>query len=302
MEFVQNINQEFITSVALPIALAVIMFSLGLGLKISDFTRVVRRPLVFFVGAINQAITLPLIAFALVILFNLPPSLAVGMMIISLCPGGVTSNIMTKISGGDVALSISLTAIISLLSIITMPIAISIVMGLFVGTEIVVDASELSLKMAAIVAVPVLIGMLVRAILRRFAVPVESFFTKIAIILFIVIMLLALYKFRNELMTNLPILGPALVSMLVISLFVGWASSLFLRMPRREVTTIALETGVQNGTVGIAVAAILAGTNEGLSDFAMPSAVYGVLMYVIAIPFVLWRRAGDKKQLRNSHV
>lgn len=292
MEILNNINQEFLVTVGLPIALGIIMFSLGLSLQFSDFTRVVRRPLAFFVGAINQTIVLPMVAFTLVILFNLPPALAVGMMIISLCPGGVTSNIMTKMANGDLALSISLTAIISLLSIVTVPILISFFVGLFLDRQTVVDASDLSLKMTAIVAVPVLIGMLVRAILRRFSDPVEWFFSLLAKLLFVTVMLVALYKFWNEFITNLPTLGPALVAMLLISLFFGWASAKFLKMPKREVTTIALETGVQNGTVGITIAAILAGTNTGLSDFALPSAVYGVLMYLIAIPFVFWRRMG----------
>lgn len=297
MEFLNNLDADLLLNVGLPLALGIIMFSLGLGLKFSDFTRILRRPLAFFVGAINQTMVLPMVAFLLALLFNLPPALAVGMMIIALCPGGVTSNIMTKYAGGDVALSVTLTAVISLLSIITVPIIISFIVGLFLGRETVVDASELSIKMTAIVAVPVLIGMIIRAILGRFAGAVERFFSAIAIALFVIVMLTALYKFWDEFITNVPTLGPALVAMLVISIFLGWASAKFLKMGKADVTTISLETGVQNGTLGLAIAAIIAGGNtSGLSEFALPSAVYGVLMYIIALPYVLLRRMGHAEK------
>lgn len=295
MEFLDNINAEALLGIGLPIALAIIMFSLGLGLKFADFTRIARRPLAFFTGAVNQLITLPLIALLIVILFNLPPALAVGFMIVALCPGGVTTNILTKMADGDVALSVSLTAVISLLSIVTLPILVSFFVGLFISDEIVVDATEISLKMVTVVAVPVLIGMLVRLILRRFAEPVERFFSLIAKVLFVIVMLAALYAFWDSFIAKLSLLGPAIIALLLAALFAGWASAKFLGMSKREVTSISIETGVQNGTVGITLASFLAAGNTGLSDFALPSAVYGVLMYVVVIPFVFWRTMGRKE-------
>ncbi|MFK7901405.1 MAG: bile acid:sodium symporter family protein [Nitratireductor sp.] len=287
----QNVNSEFLLNVALPVSLGIIMFSLGLGLRFSDFARVAKRPAAFSVGAANQLITLPLIAFIITLIFSFPPALAVGFMILALCPGGVTTNIIARLGRGDVALSVSLTAVISLLSIVTVPFLVAFFMGLSMGSEPVVDVSELGLKMFAIVAVPVLLGMVVRSILRGLANPVEKFFTLISTFLFVIIICAALYASWDAFIDNLPILGPALVILNLVLLFLGWASAKFMKLTKDEAATIAIETGVQNGTLGIAVGAIVAGSSvAGLSEFALPSAVYGVTMYLVTLPIVYFRR------------
>lgn len=291
LEKLTSLDKAFLLKVALPVSLGIIMFSLGLGLKFNDFLRVFRRPLAFSVGAINQLITLPLTAFILAIVFALPPELAVGLMILSLCPGGVTTNFVTRLAKGDVALSVSLTAIISLISIITVPFLVAFSVGLFMGKEPAVDVSELSLKMFTIVAIPVLLGMLVNLILRSLARPVEKFFTFISTLLFIVIIGAVLFSQWNVFIENLAILGPALIILNIILLFFGWTSARFIGLDTDEATTIAIETGVQNGTLGIAVGAILAGSTSGdLSAFALPSAVYGITMYMVTLPFIWFRR------------
>lgn len=286
-----SLDKAFLLKVALPVSLGIIMFSLGLGLKFNDFLRVFKRPVAFSVGAINQLITLPLTAFILAIAFALPPELAVGMMILALCPGGVTTNFIARLAKGDVALSVSLTAIISLVSIITVPFLVAFSVGLFMGEDPAIDVSELSLKMFTIVAVPVVLGMLVKAILRRFSSPVETFFTFVSTILFIVIIIAIIYSQWTVFIANLAILGPALVILNIILLIFGWGSARFIGLSADEATTIAIETGVQNGTLGIAIGAIIAGSAGGdLSAFALPSAVYGVTMYIVTLPFIWFRR------------
>lgn len=287
-----SLDQAFLLKVALPVSLGIIMFSLGLGLKFGDFMRVFKRPVAFSVGAVNQMITLPLTAFIIAIVFALPPELAVGLMILALCPGGVTTNFIARMAKGDVALSVSLTAIISLVSIVTVPFLVAFSVGLFMGEDPAIDVSALSFKMFTLVAVPVLLGMLVNAILRSLARPVEMFFTFISTILFIVIIVAILYSQWDVFIKNLAILGPALILLNVILLIFGWCSARFVGLSGDEATTIAIETGVQNGTLGIAIGAIIAGSAGGadLSAFALPSAVYGVTMYMVTLPFIWFRR------------
>lgn len=288
---IMALDEVFLLKVALPISLGVIMFSLGLGLKIDDFMRVFRRPTAFTVGAINQLITLPLTAFIIAIVFALPPELAVGMMILALCPGGVTTNFIARLAKGDVALSVSLTAVISLISIISVPFFVAFSVGLFMGTDPVVDVSVLSIKMFTLVAVPVLLGLLVRMVLRRIAAPVERFFTIVSAILFIIILGAVLYSQWDVFIENLPILAPALIVLNIVLLIFGWSSARFLNLHGDEAATIAIETGVQNGTLGVAIGAIIAGSAGGdLSAFALPSAVYGVTMYLVTLPFIWFRR------------
>ncbi|MBL1405850.1 MAG: bile acid:sodium symporter [Hyphomicrobiales bacterium] len=284
-------DKATLLQVALPVSLGIIMFSLGLGLKFNDFLRVFRRPVAFSVGAINQLLMLPLVAFIIAIIFALPPELSVGLMILSLCPGGVTTNFITRLAKGDVALSVSLTAIISLVSILTVPLMVAFSVGLFMGKEPAVDVSELSIKIFTIVAVPVMLGMLVNTILRSLARPVERFFTIISTLLFILIIGAVLFSQWDLFTENLAILGPALIILNIILLFFGWTSARFIGLNADEATTIAIETGVQNGTLGIAVGAIIAGSAAGdLSAFALPSAVYSITMYMVTLPFIWFRR------------
>ena len=178
---------EIVTKIA-PIILALIMLGLGLGLKIDDFTRILKTPKDFFVGFFSQLIILPLVAYLLIIIFKVPPEIAIGVMIIAAAPGGVTSNILTKFANGDVALSISLTAVISLISIITVPLIIFTSADLFGITNISqnISMTGIALKMFLVVTVPVILGMIIRKFAENFVNSKIQIFEKLNIILFVI--------------------------------------------------------------------------------------------------------------------
>ena len=211
-------------TVFLPLSLAVIMFTLGLGLTIGDFKRVVVQPKAFTIGVIGQVILLPIIAYALILAFGITGDLAVGMMILSFCPGGVTSNILAKLALGDVALSVSLTGIVSLLSILTVPSLVWFSVSYFMGTAAPeVNVTRLALSMFVITAVPVLIGVALRHYAPGFSLKAEPVLSKIATGLFIVIVIGALAANWPVFIDNLPSLGPALIVLNVVLLLAGGA-------------------------------------------------------------------------------
>jgi len=281
-----------IVNVALPLILAFIMFSLGLGLRKQDFTRVLKFPKAFGTGILNQLILLPLLAFALARAFQFPPEIAVGMMILSFCPGGVTSNVLTRIGNGNTPLSISLTAITSLVSIITVPILVTLSVHHFMGLDgPEVDIAGLGIKMFLITAVPVSLGMLLTAKAPRFVEKISKGVSRVAIVLFVFIIIAALAKNWVVFSTNLPTLGPALVLLNIAMLALGLITSRLVKLDSKDATTISIESGVQNGTLGIAVGAIIAlGATETLPPTTVPAAVYSITMYFVSVPFVFWRR------------
>lgn len=285
-----------IVSVALPLILAFIMFSLGLGLRVDDFKRVAKFPKAFGTGLINQLIFLPLVAFGIASLFVKSPELAVGVMILAFCPGGVTSNVLTRLARGNTPLSISLTAITSLVSIITVPILVSFAVRHFLGNDAPeVDVTGLGIKMFLLTAVPVFLGMWLTAAKPEFASRISGAVSKIALGLFIFIIIAAIAKNRVVFFGNLPTLGPALVLLNIVMLAIGLLSSRLVKLDHGEGTSISLESGVQNGTLGIAVGAMIAvGATESLPPTTVPSAVYGITMYLVSLPFVLWRRGAKK--------
>lgn len=278
-------------SVFLPLSLAVIMFSLGIGLTLADFRRVGARPFAFGVGAANQMVLLPIVALAIAILFGLPGELALGLMILAFCPGGVTSNILTKFAEGDVALSISLTAVISLVSILTVPLLVAWSAGYFMGLEAPdVDVTALGFSMFLITAVPVALGVALRHFAPSFSASIEPWLSRIATVLFVVIVFGALASNWRIFIENLPRLGPSLVVLNVILLAAGWLSAKILSLNGQEATAIAIETGTQNATLGITVGSLIAEQATGLPPFSLPSGVYGITMYLVSLPFVFWRR------------
>ena len=281
-----------IVKVALPLILAFIMFSLGLGLRRQDFTRVLKYPKAFGTGAVNQLILLPLIAFALVKAFALSAELAVGVMILSFCPGGVTSNVLTRIGKGNTPLSISLTAITSLASIITVPILVAVSVRHFMGVDgPQVNIVSLGITMFLITAVPVALGMVLTAKAPQVVEKISTGISQAALALFVVIIVAALAKNWLVFSTNLPTLAPALALLNVSMLALGLLSSRTMKLDPIDATTISIESGVQNGTLGIAVGTMIAlGATETLPPTTVPAAVYSIIMYFISVPFVLWRR------------
>ena len=282
---------DILINVVLPLSLAIIMLSLGIGLTFGDFGRVVTRFQSFAIGAGAQVVLLPVVAYLIVRLFGLTSELAVGVMLLSFCPGGVTSNMIAKLAKGDVALSVSLTAVISLLGIITLPFLAAWSVVHFMGADAPeISVSSLAIAVFLITTLPVLIGVSIRHFAATFAIRVEPILSRIATVLFMIIVLAALASNWNTFLSVLPTLGPALIALNVSLLLIGLALAHLAGLMWREAKTISIETGVQNATLGIALAAIISGQSDGFSQMALPSAAYGILMYFVTAPFVLWYR------------
>lgn len=280
-------------TVALPLSLAFIMFSLGVGLTVADFTRVATQPRAFLIGAVGQIVLLPLVAVLVCLSFGLGGALAVGFMILSFCPGGVTSNVISRLANGDVALSVSLTAVISLLSMLTVPLLLAWSIGFFEGAAgPEVNIAGTALSMALITAVPVLIGMAFRRFAGGAADASEGAIRMIANALFVLIVVAALATNWALFVENLATLGPALAVLCVVMIGLGLGISHVLGLGRTQGKTIAVEIGIQNATLGITVAGLIAAT-AGFGPHSLPSAVYGILMYIVALPFVVWFRSWD---------
>ena len=275
---------EIVTKIA-PIILALIMLGLGLGLKIEDFTRILKTPKDFFVGFFSQLIILPLIAYSLVIILKAPPEIAIGVMIISAAPGGVTSNILTKFANGDVALSICLTAVISLISIITVPLIIFTSAHLFGITNMIQDISitSIAIKMFLVVTVPVILGMIIRKFAENFVNSKIQIFEKLNLLLFIIFFIAAFYEERESFVNFLMQAGLITlilnITMMVIAFYLGktFASGV------KQQKCIALECGLQNGTLAIFVSTQIFGTDI---IYITPTAAYALIMYITGFIFV----------------
>ncbi len=282
---------DLLVSVGLPVSLAIIMLSLGIGLEVADFRRVLSRKRAFAIGALCQVVLLPVAAFATVKLFALPPEIAVGFMILSFCPGGVTSNILSKLAKGDVALSVSLTAVISLLSILTVPVMAAWSIGHFMGENAPdVSITGLAIALFLITTLPVAIGVGVRRFATGFANRVEAKLSTLATVLFVLVVVAALAANWQLFVDNLSIMGAGLISLNVALLLIGLALARAANLSWDESKTVSIETGIQNSTLGITLAALITGTESGFSPLALPSAVYGITMYAVVVPFLIWFR------------
>jgi len=282
---------DSLITIFLPLALAVIMFSLGLGLTFDDFRRVVLKPKAFAIGAVAQIVLIPVTAYILAVLFRLPPELAVGMMILAFCPGGVTANLLTKIAGGEVALSISLTGVISLVAVVTVPILVALSANHFLGVDAPsVNVTSLGVSMALITLAPAAIGIAVRHFAGGFALKLDAVVSRIAVVLFVVVVAGALAANWSTFVDNILVLGPALVLLNVLLLLIGFGLARLFSLTQAEGKAIAIETGIQNATLGITVGSLIVEQASALPPFSLPSAVYGITMYVVSIPVVLWLR------------
>jgi len=275
--------------IGLPIALAIIMFGMGLGLTLSDFTRVFSKPKAFLTGAFLQLISLPIIAFLLLSIFPVSAALAVGFMILAACPGGVTSNLLTYIGKGDVALSVSLTCVISLLGFITVPLITSFALDHFMGEA----APELPIAktiigILVITVVPLLIGMLVRKLSASMADKLEKVFGPISFIVFILVVIGALVADADNVIPYIQQSGLLVMILILVTMGVAAAAAAGMKLPYNQQTAITLECGLQNATLGIAVAI----TILDRVDISVPIAIYGLLMLFVAFAYAMWRRRG----------
>ena len=275
---------EVVTKIA-PIALALIMLTLGLGLTTSDFTRVITRPKDFLVGLICQVILLPIIAFVLIKILNVQPALALGVMIIAAAPGGVTSNILTKFANGDVALSVSLTAIISLLSILTVPFTVIKSADLldinYLSKEI--SMSGISIKMFLVVTLPVVIGMLIRKFAQNFIIKSTALIEKISLTLFIIVFISIWLEEWDNIIMYISRAGVITLILNVTMMVLGFYVAKIFASGIEQRKCISLECGLQNGTLAVFV------STQIFDDiiYLIPTASYALIMFVTSIIFVL---------------
>ena len=273
-----------ITDIFLPLALAFIMFALGLGLTGADFLRVLKQPKDFLVGAISQIILLPIIAFILIKIWPISPELAIGVMIIAAAPGGVTSNILTSFAKGDVALSISLTAIISLLSVITVPFIIITSLNLLDLNNVSqnISLTNMALSMFLIVTLPVILGMIIKKILSNFALSFEPIAKKISIFLFVLVLIGAILAERNNVIAYFAQAGLITLVLNVVMMIVAFSVAQLLGSGVAQKKCIAIECGLQNGTLAIFVATTLFGGGV----YLIPAATYSLIMFATSLIFV----------------
>ena len=268
---------EVVTKIA-PIALALIMLGLGLGLKGRDFLRVINNPKDFIVGFVCQLLLLPIVAYIIVLILDLPIEIAVGVMIIAAAPGGVTSNVMTKFANGDVALSVSLTAVISLISIISVPFIIFKSADLIGVTNISSDITMtgIALKMALVVTVPVILGMIIRKFAENFVSSNISIIEKITFILFVIVFAAILIEEKDNILNYFKQAGVAVLILNILMMTLAYYAAKFFATGIKQRKCISIECGLQNGTLAIFVA------TQIFSDitYIIPTAAYALIMYI----------------------
>ena len=273
---------EIVTKIA-PICLALIMLGLGLGLSVKDFTRILRVPKDFFVGFFSQLVILPIVALAIALILNLPAPIAVGLMIIAAAPGGVTSNVLTKFANGDVALSISLTAIVSLISIVSVPFVVitsADILGVSISSDI--SMTGIALKMALVVTVPVVIGMTIRGFAENFISSKINIINKITGWLFVIVFAAIWIEEKDNILTYLAEAGLAVLILNVIMMTIAYFIAKKFVSGIAQQKCVALECGLQNGTLAVFVATLM------FDDIAymIPTAAYALIMYITGFIFI----------------
>ena len=291
-------NGNAITQIFLPLSLAFIMFSVGMELTIKDFKRVAVQPKGFFIGAFSQMVLLPFVAFGLLSFWSIDPVLAVGVMIIAACPGGVTSNLITYLARGDTALSVSLTATISLLAVVSLPVivSLSIVHFMDAATAPQLSIGNTVIGIFAITTVPVIIGMAVNYHFSVFAKKFQRIARVISSVLFFIIIASAIFAERDNVVDYFRQAGPVTLTLNLVMMVLALSIARLGRLGIRQQTAITLECGLQNGTLAIFVAVTLIGSQSMM----VPGAIYSLLMFPSALAYlfiIMRRRRGEEMQI-----
>lgn len=278
-------ESNFLTAVFLPLALFIIMMGMGLGLKIADFKRVFIEPKGVILGLIAQLIILPLVGFLLASIFSLTPELAVGVIILAACPGGATSNLVSYLVRGNVALSITLTAISSLVTIMTIPVVVNLGMQTFMSTETTLQLPVLKtiLQIAVITLIPISLGMFINYSQPKLATKLEKLVKWLSLSFLGLIIFGLLLKERTNVLTFLLQVGGVTLSLNLITMFIGYAIATLAKLDEKSVKAIAVEVGIQNGTLAIAIASTLLNT----PNMAIPAAIYSLIMFVTSAGLAL---------------
>ncbi len=274
-----------LVKIAGPLILAFIMLSLGLGLKIESFKRVLIQPKDFLIGFISQVIFFPLVALVLALIFPLPLELKVGLLLLAIAPGGVTTNIISKYANGDVALSISLTAVISLLCFITIPVVFSITYPFLTGSDLPFNYSigSIIIQIFLITTVPVIIGMILKAIFPNFFSKTEKIFVNISFALFLLFLFLAIYQEFENIAGYFASSGIVTLVLNIVVVLIAFILCNLFNIQKPQKKTILIETGLQNGTLAIVVTSLIFSD----SIYLVPIATYSLIMYFVIFIYVL---------------
>ena len=273
-----------VTDVILPLSLAFIMFSLGLGLSVNDFTRVFFKPRDFLIGLFFQIIVLPIVAIILVLFWPLSPELAIGVMILAAAPGGVTSNVLTSYAKGNIALSISLTAINSILCVITVPIILITSLSILGYGSLNEEQSlfSVALQMFLIVTIPVILGVLLSSLLSSF----EKLAKNISIVLFVLVLFGAIISQRENVVSYFVQAGLIMLILNIIMMIIVYLLSRPLKASKETFRCWLMEVGLQNGTLAI----VVANTFFASTVYLIPAAIYSLVMYATALPLIYFLR------------
>ena len=281
-----------LVKIAGPLILAFIMFSLGVGLSLENFKRVFIQPKDFFVGALSQVVLFPIVALILVLVFPIPIELKVGLMLLAAAPGGVTTNIISKFADGDVALSISLTAVISLLCFITIPLIFSFTYPIITGQNLPFDysISSIIIQIFLITTVPVIFGMIFKTIFPNFFLKTEKFFVNLSFILFLFFLFMAIYQELDNIIVYFAASGLITLVLNIIVVIVAFFLCGFFNIEKPQKKTILIETGLQNGTLAIVVTGLI------FTDpiYLVPTATYALIMYAIIFTYIIGLKLFNK--------
>lgn len=284
----ESMESNFLTAVLLPLALFIIMFGMGLGLMIDDFKRILVSPKTVILGLAAQLIMLPLVGFLMAVVFPLAPELAVGIMILSACPGGPTSNLITYLASGNVALSITLTAISSLITVFTIPLVVNLGMEVFLGTgeALQLPFLETVLQIAIITVIPVSLGMVMHAKAPALAARFERGVKWLSLFFLGLIVVGLLVKERANVGSFFLQVGWVTFALMVVTMALGYGIATLAKIEHSSATAITVEVGIQNGTLAIAVAS--APTFLNTPAMAIPAAIYSLLMFLVSGIFAWW--------------
>jgi len=275
-----------------PLILAFIMFSLGIGLSLENFKRVIVQPKDFIIGAISQVVILPIVALILIFLFPIPTELKIGLILLAAAPGGVTTNVITKFAKGDVALSISLTAVISLLCFITIPFIFSLTYPIITGQNLPFDYSigSIIVQIFLITTVPVILGMIFKAIFPSFFARTENFFVKFSFILFVFVLFMAIYQELPNIKEYFAASGLITLTLNITILIIAYflCNIFSINVPQKK--TILIETGLQNGTLALVVTSLI--FSEGI--YLVPIATYALIMYAVILLYIFGLKIFNK--------
>lgn len=282
-----------IGQIFLPISLAVIMFGMGLSLVTGDFTRLFTYPKAVLVGLCNQLLFLPLIGFAIVVLFDLNPSMAIGVMILSVCPGGPTSNLITQVSRGNIGLSVTLTALASLITVFTIPILLSKAIAYFTGdSDVVIQLPilETMLQILVITVIPISIGMMIRKRREAFALRMEKPMRTASTVLFVVIFLIIVIANIDNLTQAMKEVGLPTLLLNLSTMGLGYLSAKLFGITGKSQISITIESGIQNGTLAFVIATTILNNLE----MGLPTGAYSIWMFITG-GFLMWRlgKKGD---------